>query len=241
MKLQQDLLEPITNSAADLSDFSEGASAVSDNASVPIRVRIVDLFSDYVVTGVLLSFIPGEVAILVDETLSEDREVAVWLNSFSFEGRTLYCRPRGSQYEAHISIDDLVGAGLRKTPRFPVMIPAELQPLNGYPVHITIRDLSREGMGIESPILLKAGQPIAVISGPAFVFGIVRYCKQLPGGRFRAGAEMHHLFEKPAHSPVQPPATRQPKWFRNWSKKLLSFRNKKSEELLGRSFTEVGS
>jgi hypothetical protein len=65
------------------------------------------------------------------------------------------------------------------------------------PVSGTIRDISRDGLGIESPLALEPGQPIAIASEPAFVFAVVRYCNPFQGGRFRAGVEMHHLFQKP--------------------------------------------
>jgi hypothetical protein len=180
--------------------------------SVQIHVSVVDVLSDYAVSGVLHGFMPGAVTILVSEPLSEQRTVAVHLSSFVFEGQTLYCGPHESQYEVHISIDDIEGSGRRKAPRFPVTIPAELLRPSGDPVAITIRDLSRDGMGIESPVPLIAGQPIAIVSGPAFIFAIVRHCRELPGNMFRAGVEMHHLFDRPRQPPVKPPRVKWTQW-----------------------------
>ena len=184
--------------------IQETADPILIENTLSLYVKIVDLLSDYTVSGTLLGFTPGEVAILVDEPLSEQRDVAVRLDPFSFGGHILYCRPRGNQFEAHVSIDDLQGTGLRRNPRFPVMVPAEVLLRDQDPVAIIIRDLSRDGMGIESPIPLKAGQPIAIVCGPAFLFAIVRHCQQLPAGRFRAGLEMHHLFERPAPPLAEP-------------------------------------
>ena len=186
------------NLSASVQDEQSDSSWADGN--LQLEVRVIDLLSDYTVSGELVGFTPGEVAILVDESLSEQREVAVHFAEFSFEGQTLYCRPNGNRYEAHVSIDDIQGIGLRRTPRFPVMIPAKLLLPDVEPVAITIRDLSRDGMGILSPVLLKAGQPIAIVSGPAFVFAVVRHCQETTGGLFRAGVEMHHLFERPPQS-----------------------------------------
>jgi hypothetical protein len=173
-----------------------------------IGVSIVDLLSGYTVRGVLVGFTPGEVAVLMDEEMPGGRSVAVHLNAFCFEGETLYCGPKEGQYEVHISIDDTEGAGLRKTPRFPVTIPAELTPPNAEAVAITIRDISAEGMGIECPVPLEIGHPVAVTSGPAFIFAVVRHCQPIAGGRYRAGVEMHHIFERPKEATAEPAPAR---------------------------------
>jgi hypothetical protein len=178
---------------------------ISKDKLLQIDVRVVDVLSNYMVPGVLVGFTPGEVAILLNEPMSEQRTVAVHLNSFSFEGQILYCGPHAGQYEVHVSIDDIEGTGLRKAPRFPVTIPAELMRPNGDPVPITICDISRDGMGVESPLELEIGRPVAVATGPAFVFAVVRYCRPTPSGLFHAGMEMHHLFER-TEPPTAPPA-----------------------------------
>jgi PilZ domain len=224
MHLQEQLSPPAINEGVNVMD-AESVSASSIRSVFRIPVSVVDLLSNYTVSGVLLSFTPGEVAVSVNEPMSEQREVAVYLNSFSFEGHTLYCRPSETLYETHISIDDIQGAGLRKTPRFPVMIPAELLAAGCDPAAITILDLSRDGMGIQSPIPMNAGQPIAIVSGPAFVFAIVRHCQRMPDGLFHAGVEMHHLFEKPPHAPVESQQSSFPgKFFAKWKTRLLSAR-----------------
>jgi hypothetical protein len=180
------------------------ASRISSDCMLQIEVTVVDLLSSYTVRGVLVGFTPGEVALRVEEEMPGQRSVAVELNGFCFEGETLYCGPKDGRYEVHISINDIEGAGLRKAPRFPVTIPAEMTPPNAGPVAITIRDISADGMGIESPVPLEVGHPVAVASGPAFIFAVVRHCHPLPGGRFRAGVEMHHLFERPKEVVAEP-------------------------------------
>jgi hypothetical protein len=177
-------------------DFRNCSPTLAERA-LKIPVRVIDILSNYTVLGLLVGFTPGEVAVLVDEPLSEARTVEIRLNSFSFEGQVLYCGRSEPHFETHISIDDIEGAGLRKAPRFPVALSAELLSPDGVPVPIVIRDISRDGMGLESPVAVEVGQPIAIASGPAFVFAIVRHCQPISGGRFRTGVEMHHLFERP--------------------------------------------
>lgn len=204
------MVDQILNSPMPVMDEATGAPEPHRILPVPkedllrIEVRIVDVLSNYSIPGVLISFTPGEVAVFLDEPLSEQRTVAVHLHNFAFEGQTLYCAPYENRYEVHVSIDDLEGRGIRRSPRFPVSLPADLMRPNGDPVAITIRDISRDGMGIELPLAIEAGQPVAIASGPAFLFAVVRHCQAISPGVFRAGVEMHHLFERPL-PPVQPP------------------------------------
>jgi hypothetical protein len=175
--------------------------AVSPRWPLELEVQVIDFLSSYTVHGILEDFTPGEVRILLNEPVSEQRMVTVDMNSFMFEGHTLYCQPRQDQFEAHISIDDIEVNGLRRTPRFPVKLAAQLFRARTEPVAMTIVDISSEGLGIELPLSLEIGQPIAVASGPVLAFAIVRHCRQLSEGVFRAGAEMHHLFEKKIEPP----------------------------------------
>lgn len=164
-------------------------------SAISMKVSVVDVLSNYTVAGLLAGFTPGEVAIRVSERLEEQRAVAVHLSPFSFEGQVLYCQNSDDGFEAHISIDD-VDKGLRRTPRFPVTVPAELLPADGPAFAILIRDISRDGLGIESPCALETGKTVVIVSGSAFVFAIVRHSEAIAEGRFRAGVEMHHLFAR---------------------------------------------
>ena len=97
--------------------------------------------------GLLEGFTPGEVTILLNEPIDEQRMVSVRLNSFTFEGHTLYCRPKQNQFEAHVSIDDIEENGLRRAPRFPVNLPAQLFLSQAEPLAITIIDISSARAG----------------------------------------------------------------------------------------------
>jgi hypothetical protein len=167
-----------------------------------VEVQVVDLLSGYAVGGILEGFTPGEVTVLLGESVSEQRSVLVHLDSFNFVGETLYCRPRRAQFEAHISIDDAAKTGLRRAPRFPVKIPGHMFPSRAIPVEIMIVDISRDGLGIESPMLLEAGQPVAIATESVFVFAGVRYCRRVGEALFRTGCEMHHLFERTSQLPA---------------------------------------
>jgi hypothetical protein len=185
---------------------AEDRSAVSLlGRSMELEVYVVDFLSNYTVRGLLEGFTPGEATIILGEPVEEQRAVTVRLNSFTFEGRTLYCRPREDQYEAHISIDDVEATGVRRAPRFPIKLPARLLLSSVGALAVTIVDISRDGLGIDSPVPLETGQAIGIECGSVLVLAIVRHCRELPGGIYRAGAEMHHLFEKAVQLPSESP------------------------------------
>jgi hypothetical protein len=176
----------------------------SSQWALGLQVRVVDFLSGYTVPGVLEGFTPGEITVMLDEPMSEQRTVTVQLNSFVFEGETLYCGSKQSGYEVHISINDTAKTGMRRSPRFPVNFPGHLFAAQANAVAIRIVDISREGLGVELPVPLESGQPIAISTGSVFVFAVVRHCRPAPMGLFRAGVEMHHLFEMPT-KPVEEP------------------------------------
>jgi hypothetical protein len=169
---------------------------------IGLNVHVVDFLSGYTVTGVLMNFTPGEVTVSVDEIIPEQRSVTVQFDSFVFEGETLFCRAKGHGYEAHITIGDVENSGLRKEPRFPIELAGRMFRPNADPVPITIVDFSTEGLGIELPVGLQVDQPIAILTGPVFVFAIVRHCRNMDGGGYRAGVEMQHVLARPMETAV---------------------------------------
>jgi hypothetical protein len=161
-----------------------------------LKVQVVDFLSGYTVRGVLESFTPGEVTIQVEEMIPEQRSATVQFDSFVFQGETLYCRAKGARYEAHITIGASEN-GMRTGPRFPIKLAGQVFPPESGPVAITIVDVSRDGLGIELPMFVEPGQPIAIATGNVFVFATVCYCRRLSDGVFRAGVEIEHVLEKP--------------------------------------------
>src|ERR1700744_4646200 len=137
-----------------LASLSTTDEFAGKNQPLNLDVRVVDFLSSYTVRGVLEGFTPGEVTISTGEPVDEQRMVTVQLSSFSFEGHTLYCRPRGDRFEVHISVDDVEANGLRRAPRFPVKLSAELFLPLAEPVAVTIVDISSDGLGIELPVLV---------------------------------------------------------------------------------------
>jgi hypothetical protein len=170
-----------------------------------LEVQVVDFLSGYTVSGILERFTPGAVTVVLPEAISELRAVTVRLNSFVFGGETLFCGPKGQQFEAHITIDDVEENGLRRTPRFPVRFPAQIFLTQGAPLGITIVDVSSDGLGIELPVPVEAGQPIAITSESVFVFAVVAHCRCVAPGVFRAGVEMQHLFQRPSEERIEEP------------------------------------
>jgi hypothetical protein len=142
-------------------------------------------------------FTPGEVILLLDDQVGEGTHVTVQLNNCSFDGVILFCSPSGGHYEAHVSFDDVDATGLRRTPRFPVSIPAKVfSSATDGPLEGKIVDVSGEGLGIELTAPLPRQANIAVQSEENTALGVVRHCRELSPGVFRAGVQLHHIVRK---------------------------------------------
>jgi hypothetical protein len=177
----------------------------SQEWALRMEIQVVDFLSGYTVTGILEGFTPGEVTVLLPEVVTEQRAVTVHFDSFVFGGEVLYCRPKREGFEAHITIDDVEATGLRRSPRFPLRLPAQMFVPDADPVNVMISDVSCEGLGIELPMEVQFGQPIALVSGSVSIFGSVRYCCRTGQSGFRAGVEIQHLFERTAEAPSEEP------------------------------------
>jgi PilZ domain len=148
-------------------------------------------------SAVVHDFTPGEVILLLDDQITAGTRVTVQLNTCSFHGDILFCAPSGSRYEAHVSFDDVDATGLRRTPRFPVSIPARVfSSASDVPLEGKIVDVSGEGLGIELAARLPMQSNIAVQSEENTALGVVRHCRELSAGLFRAGVQLHHIVKK---------------------------------------------
>lgn len=148
-------------------------------------------------SALVQDFTPGEVILLLDDKIAAGTHVSVQLQTCAFSGVILYCSPRGSRYEAHVSFDDVDETGLRRTPRFPVSIPARAFSLSvDGPLEGRIIDVSGEGLGIELPAPLPMQSNIAVQSEENVALGVVRHCREISSGLFRAGVQLHHIVKK---------------------------------------------
>ena len=142
-------------------------------------------------------FTPGEVILLTDDQIAEGTHVTIQLNTCSFDGVILFCSPSGSHFETHVSFDDVDATGLRRTPRFPVSIPARIfSSAIEAPMEGKIVDISGEGLGIELAVALPLQSNIAVQSEENTALGVVRYCRELSSGTFRAGVQLQHILKK---------------------------------------------
>ncbi len=142
-------------------------------------------------------FAPGEVILLVDDSVAAGTRVTIQINTCSFNGEILFCKRRGGRYEAHVSFDDVDATGLRRTPRFPVSIAARIfASVSPVPLDARIIDVSGEGLGIEMAAALPMGAGIAVQSDENIALGEVRHCRELGPGLFRAGVRLHHIVKK---------------------------------------------
>jgi hypothetical protein len=149
------------------------------------------------VAAVMQDFTPGEVILLLDDPIAPGTQVAVQVDTSAFHGEILFCKPSGERWEAHVSFDDADEIGLRRTPRFPVRIPARVfATTSDAPMEGTIVDISGEGVGIELPQSVAVAASIVVQSEETMALGEVRHCRGLSSGLFRVGVLLHHIIKR---------------------------------------------
>lgn len=164
---------------------------------IQMEARVTSHTWEIGLSAVVHDFTPGEVILLVDDKIAAGTHVTIQLDNCSFTGDILFCEPSAARWEAHVSFDDVDATGLRRTPRFPVKIPARVfssaidAPLDG-----TIVDVSGEGLGIELPASLPMMANIAIQSEENTALGVVRHCRELGVGVFRTGVQLHHIVRK---------------------------------------------
>jgi PilZ domain len=164
---------------------------------IQMEARVTSHTWEIGLSAVVHDFTPGEVILLVDDKIAEGTHVTIQLNTCSFTGVILFCEPVGARWEAHVSFDDVDATGLRRTPRFPVRIPARVFSASiDAPLEGTIVDISGEGLGIELPSALPLLANIAIQSEENTALGVVRHCRELSSGLFRTGVHLHHIVRK---------------------------------------------
>jgi hypothetical protein len=147
--------------------------------------------------GVLQDFTPGEVTLMLKERIALGMHATIRVGDLCFNGEILSCNPKGKLWETHVSFDDVDETGLRRTPRFPVRIPARAHIRgNEKPIEGVIHDISGEGLGIDLEKAVPLNGIIAVQSDEGIALGEVRHCRELSNGAFRVGVRFHHVMKK---------------------------------------------
>jgi hypothetical protein len=167
------------------------------DSGVGLEVRVKSPTWEVGVGAILQDFTPGEVILLLDDPITAKTHVAVQVDTCSFHGDILYCKPSGSRWEAHVSFDDVDASGLRRSPRFPVRIPARLFASGSSgPTDAMILDISGDGLGVEIGRAVPAQANVAVQSEDAVALGHVRHCREVGPRVFRAGILLQHIMKR---------------------------------------------
>lgn len=189
--------EEIGNSQSATEDAQSTTSPPSLVRGLHLEARVTAPTWEIGLAATVQDFTPGEVILLLDDHLTAGTRVTIQLNTASFAGDILFCEPLGSHFVTHVSFDDVDATGLRRTPRFPVRIPARIFAGTAeLPLEAMILDISGDGLGIEIAEPIPAQTNIAVQSEENTAFGVVRHCRELPSGRFRAGVQLLHIVRK---------------------------------------------
>ena len=193
------------------SDFTP-TEAVRRSEGLEVHVRTPGLPN--VAEGVMEYFIPGEACILAEKSFRVDAPVYVEIHGFEFVGMVAYCERRPQGFEIHVVISNVDEEGRRRDARYLVNWPARVYDSFRAPVNAVVVDISRDGLGLESALKMEIGDTVAVESQSNLAFGVVRHCREMGNGLYRAGLLVHNVLTK-----EQEPASAGK---RSWMRTLLS-------------------
>src|ERR1700680_1078860 len=134
-------------------------TAPSAPTGMNLAIRVTPFSTSISLTGTIRDFTPGEVSMLLDESVPVGTSVAVRFKGATFEGEVLYCQPKAGQYQTNVRFRDSAESGLRRTPRFSVKLAAEaFQRNSGDSVAAIITDISGNGLGLDVSRPLSVGE-----------------------------------------------------------------------------------
>ncbi len=176
---------------------TQGASETPPTRGLQLEARVTSTTWEIGLAGVVQDFTPGEVILILDDKIASGTHVTIQMNTCAFDGVILFCEPSGARWETHVSFDDVDSTGLRRTPRFPVSIPARVfSNASEGPLEGRIVDVSGEGLGMELAAPIPKQTNIAVQSEENTALGVVRHCRELSSGLFRLGIQLLHIVRK---------------------------------------------
>jgi hypothetical protein len=148
--------------------------------------------------------IPGEVHFLSSEPVAKDsRAEAEFDQGCRVAGQIVGCLRSGSDYLLSFHCDD---SERRREQRFPVNQPGwlvtSLEP-DAPQVLVLLRDISRNGVGLEVPDLLVLHLPVVLKTVECLVFGTVQYCDPFQLG-YKAGLHIDETFFRDGNNHADP-------------------------------------
>ena len=198
---------------ADTAARNPGAGRVQDHAEhqgapSPFGrgIGVLIKTSNLKLVGIIQEIKTQALSIAVKQPLKVGSSVSVEFGSECRNGGIISCRQTGSTYETCVVMENRKAADRRVDERFPVTQEVRiLADSLGSQTNALVVDLSRQGMGLEIPTPLKLKETVAIETASNEAFGIVRHCKELPGGNYHAGVEIFNVMPKePGESSRKP-------------------------------------
>ena len=166
------------------------------------------------VAGIIEDFVPGEITVIAEHSILMGTNLIVEISAFAFVGEVLSCRSRDERtHEIHISIKDTDTTGLRRTPRFPVNLPARVFTSSlAAPLAATITDISGDGLGLETTVSLPNDASLVIESQSNIALGVVKHCREVLSQRYRIGVRLHHIITSKPEGGGAEPRPRKTRW-----------------------------
>ena len=188
---------PVNGTSSPLIDAGSPAPVESRGAPLGLKIHLRVPGSDYAFEGTIEHFFGGEANILLDHRFQKETHVKIEFNGFHFDGEVLNCQRKGEVFDTHVVLADQDEAGVRRDPRYVVNLEGRIYaPGTEDAINAKLIDISRAGIGVECALPFTVGETVAVESQSNLAFGVVRHCRRLSTGAYRAGLQVHAVITK---------------------------------------------
>jgi hypothetical protein len=162
-----------------------------------ISVDISTAADDFAFPGRIWSASDGFLRVFASVNLDAGARIELAFEGCSTRGEVAFCQQWPGGY--NIGVQLLSSSTTRREPRFPIQATGSLNVLGDQGPHdlpVDLCDVSASGLGMFVDVALPVGVCIEVKLEFGILFGEVRHCEKIDGGRFRTGMKMFHMIAR---------------------------------------------
>lgn len=160
----------------------------------PATVNVLAPASSGRISARIMEMVSDGVRLRVTEFVAPGAVVRIKISDGLIFGEVLHCQPVGAAFRAFVQVRDSIRSSdasvvhlKRKEPRQPVAIRGLLRAPGDMARSVTVLDVSRSGLRLQSACPVAIGARVEIAYEKATVVGEVRYCRESVTDGYRLG------------------------------------------------------